>query len=1519
MQLFMSLLYLSIISLINIQTYALQIKKSVVGSISYAVNSQSDKEEWIIQPPLQLDRVSFVFRSLNIRTAQLQIYDSGTSLPIFACVACGSLIPPAFTSSTGSVTIQIHGVVGASFSASSFDLQYVGHLAQGQVYNASSTNFLLNYVMGYGHIQPPLIGGKTLPANSKMQWSISVSADVIRFVFAIFQFELGCNATLSIYDGPTESSPVLFRGGCFSASKPEKWIYSTSGRALIVLVTGSVEINANFLIDYIADEDLYHCGSLQSSPDVLLANSMSIVDGSKSSNVMRRGEACNWRILPTGGGPVVLLLRWVSLKPGAKVIVYDSDGPDGVQLWNSEGTFAIVPPPLVSSGKGLYVSYTANTLLATSFLGFRGDYFSGHKDTSGMGDSQELYSMSSAIGITLPDRSPLSPSTVHRYRKNFRYSFLLKPMSAVGPLVIFFSKLSITDCGDILRIYDGEKETSPLLGTFCGTTVPVQWVTATSGVALIQFQSNSDSSRNGSFELSYYSDGPNYHCGFPTNPAELTAPSMRFTDGSYSAETMYSNQHCEWIIKPTNSEGLFLYFDRLDIYGGGTVTVYDGVSSSAPELTHISSATAVPVPVYSRSSTGMRVVYRTPFGAPVGNGFSVAYYAITSIHTGPGDGVINLYSSSYYSLQLPRSVTTRTTVVSNYTWHINPIHDGALYFVFSMVSIVDCSDALYLYSGGLSMSPSSLVASITCTGVEAYNTSDVYALEKWVEVPSGEAVLQFISTKPANQTAILNTDSFIDVSYFSLGDSYHCGLAKNPGKLTAPSMHFSDGSEPAEPMHIGDTCEWVIYSAYATTPGKLVLELTANDLRGGAEMWIYDGSDDTAVLLWYCIDCTELPDRIVSSSSTLFVRFKSPVDLNSQHIGSGFQASYWSITEPFWRDSSDPMLLLSPSSFSFSSDIDTARNTSSWNLRVSTDISALSYYPWYSYSVEADVASNDGRVASMEQPLRPPENKLLTCGTVHGAVPATLVSPKFSIASNQVASSFLTTLDSVRSILSLRGEWEGKSHSADVSNQNLEPVVPGKTCVYSLDSGNTMQSITLRILEFKGETTGRLRVIGGLYGYDHVLLDINRVRARKIKINIPCGRATIIIDANTTKNMIPDDVDFGLEMQYWLNGDDQGQDCLKYIKSLKDEKEDNDFYTKFFIPLAVITVFAIAMFTVLFVYNRLPKCVTLAMSKIEKSMKRKKKKKYEGAAPRPYPKYTPKMDEVKNKLLFRGDCMVCHIAEVKVLSLKCKHKICLDDLRGYVVAALGDVSMFPLKCPLHFENCVGLIDAEVAKRVLTETQYDKFIEFCDRSMYGEGMRCIFCNNFVNYPSSSSVSMVECPYCIQRFCIRCKKPWHYGQRCSAETVDDQLEEWTKIAGAQKCPSCSKIIEKDDPDTCHHMVHKSSDGIPCVRDRTDFCYLCGLEVTPDYPHEEVKNPGINHFPEGVFQRCRTQMVRERALDRERLRKAKRMKKQQTLRSRSNVSAIVPVDDWDIASVHSATSLPTSFGDDPFDVQW
>lgn len=46
--------------------------------------------------------------------------------------------------------------------------------------------------------------------------------------------------------------------------------------------------------------------------------------------------------------------------------------------------------------------------------------------------------------------------------------------------------------------------------------------------------------------------------------------------------------------------------------------------------------------------------------------------------------------------------------------------------------------------------------------------------------------------------------------------------------------------------------------------------------------------------------------------------------------------------------------------------------------------------------------------------------------------------------------------------------------------------------------------------------------------------------------------------------------------------------------------------------------------------------------------------------------------------------------------------------------------MFPVKCPMHYEGCTGNINAYLAKRVLSEVQYQRFNEFSDRAIYGDG-------------------------------------------------------------------------------------------------------------------------------------------------------------------------------------------------------
>ena len=140
------------------------------------------------------------------------------------------------------------------------------------------------------------------------------------------------------------------------------------------------------------------------------------------------------------------------------------------------------------------------------------------------------------------------------------------------------------------------------------------------------------------------------------------------------------------------------------------------------------------------------------------------------------------------------------------------------------------------------------------------------------------------------------------------------------------------------------------------------------------------------------------------------------------------------------------------------------------------------------------------------------------------------------------------------------------------------------------------------------------------------------------------------------------------------------------------------------------------------------------------------------------------------------------VAEKKVLSLGCEHALCLECVQGNLEAALNDIGMFPVRCPMHFGGCDRLFDARIAKRVLKEGQYKRFLDFQDRAMYGEGLRCIFCDQYVNLPVDNSISIVSCPHCLQRFCIRCKQSYTVFHKCPLAHVDDSLEQWIAVSAA-----------------------------------------------------------------------------------------------------------------------------------------
>lgn len=111
-----------------------------------------------------------------------------------------------------------------------------------------------------------------------------------------------------------------------------------------------------------------------------------------------------------------------------------------------------------------------------------------------------------------------------------------------------------------------------------------------------------------------------------------------------------------------------------------------------------------------------------------------------------------------------------------------------------------------------------------------------------------------------------------------------------------------------------------------------------------------------------------------------------------------------------------------------------------------------------------------------------------------------------------------------------------------------------------------------------------------------------------------------------------------------------------------------------------------------------------------------------------HPRYSARWNVYLNRFLRKGECCVCKSSDHLVIKIRCGHALCLEDVKGYLESALGDISMFPVKCPMHFSGCDGGIDAHVAKRVLNEVQYNRFNEFSDRAAYGDGEYSTYCTS-----------------------------------------------------------------------------------------------------------------------------------------------------------------------------------------------
>lgn len=220
---------------------------------------------------------------------------------------------------------------------------------------------------------------------------------------------------------------------------------------------------------------------------------------------------------------------------------------------------------------------------------------------------------------------------VANYGNNADCSWLIAPNDSIEKIVLTFTDMA-TSTGDVVTVYDGPSTSSPLLGTFSGTTLPSE-VTSTQGKMLVKFTSNSATNDRG-WKAKYTSTAAK----FCINTTTLTAPSGTFEDGS-GQYFYHTNTLCRWNINPSNVSSIIIHFNNFRVSSGDFVKITDFSNGTVFESGLF--GTSVPADVVCNSGNVL-VMFKSLSSSPTEEGWSITYSSVPAGIDESSTGINNL-------------------------------------------------------------------------------------------------------------------------------------------------------------------------------------------------------------------------------------------------------------------------------------------------------------------------------------------------------------------------------------------------------------------------------------------------------------------------------------------------------------------------------------------------------------------------------------------------------------------------------------------------------------------------------------------------------------------------------------------------------------------------------------------------------------------------------------------------------------------------------------------------------------
>ncbi|KAI8483743.1 hypothetical protein Bbelb_385350 [Branchiostoma belcheri] len=349
-------------------------------------------------------------------------------------------------------------------------------------------------------------------------------------------------------------------------------------------------------------------------------------------------QDCTWQITVSAGKLVLLQFTQFEVEDEYacnydSVTVYDGDSASSPELGKFCGSN--LPPDIVASSNTMSVRFFSDG--SVTLGGFSATFSAvdtpPEEETSAPGEEGTTtypYETTTDAGTTCDGGNYNQDSgsfQLLNYANNQDCTWQIT-VSAGKLVLLQFTQFDVEDgytCGfDSVIVYDGDFAMSPVLGTFCGSSLPPV-IVASSNTMSVQFVSDDTVTATGFSATFSAVDTPPVDAGTTCDGGNYNQDS-----GSFQLLNYANNQDCTWQITVSAGKYVLLQFTQFDVEEEyacdyDSVIVYDGDFLSSPELGKFCGSSLPPDIVASSNTMSVRFFSD---GSVIAGGFSATFSAV---------------------------------------------------------------------------------------------------------------------------------------------------------------------------------------------------------------------------------------------------------------------------------------------------------------------------------------------------------------------------------------------------------------------------------------------------------------------------------------------------------------------------------------------------------------------------------------------------------------------------------------------------------------------------------------------------------------------------------------------------------------------------------------------------------------------------------------------------------------------------------------------------------------------------